>query len=214
MHVGLKLSAMGLLWFVSLLVAIINWRQWHWLVCVALAFSWVGDAILSYYKPIVRHFRDPFISGMGFFAVAQLIYILAASSSIHSAELLYARVPGHAVGIDVLPDVLPVFLLTGLLYWMIIAVRTTKPIELKVASLAYGELLCVMAAYAFSASFSGAFFAWQLALGGCLFIVSDSLIAMQLFKEPFANERRHDLFVWGTYFPAQLFLLLGFARLS
>lgn len=213
MRVGLKLSSIGVLWFISFLVAIIHWQSWHWLVFAALTFSWLGDAILSYFKPIVRHFRDPFIAGMGAFVIAHLFYIWAGARCISMADKLYARVPGHTAGIHVLPDVLPVFLLLGLFYWMLIAVRSIKPLSLKVATLIYGQLVCVMAACSFSASFTGAFFVWQLALGGCLFIVSDSVIAMQLFREPFTNERRYDLLVWGTYFPAQVFLLLGFAQL-
>lgn len=213
MYVRLKISAMGVLWFVSFLVAIIYWRAWHWLVCAALAFSFVGDAILSDVKPFCMYFKDSFVAGMGFFAVAQLLYIGAASNSIANIGKLYAPIPGYAVGMDVLPNVIPVYLLAGLLYWLLIAARSTKPAALKAATLAYGELLCVMGAYAFSASFSGAFFAWKLALGGLLFIISDGVIAARLYKERFPNVIRYELLVWGTYFPAQLFLLMGFAQL-
>lgn len=213
LYIALKLSATGALWFFSLLVALIYWQPWHWLVCAALAFSWFGDAMLAKFRPVARFARDSFIAGMAAFAAAQAFYILAASNSISNIEKLHTRLPGFEAGREILPNVLPVYLLFGAFVWALTVARGDKPFALKAMAFLYCELVCAMAAYALSASFTGYAFVWQLAAGGFLFIISDSAIAARVFRDRFVSERFYEALVWGTYFPAQLFLMLGFARL-
>ena len=208
-----KLLAVGALWFFSLLVAMIHWRPWHWLAWAALAFSWLGDAMLGGFRPIARFVRDPFIAGMSLFAAAQFFYILASANSVFMIESIHKRLPGQIAGYEILPNVLPVYLLLGLFIWTLFVARGTKPVPVKIAAFVYCQLVCAMGAYAFSASFTGYSFVWQLAAGSLLFIISDSAIAAHVFRDRFRSERHYDAFVWGTYLPAQLFLQLGFAQL-
>ena len=208
-----KLLAIGALWFFSLLVALIHGRPWHWLAFTALAFSWLGDAMLSTFKPIAHFARDPFLAGMVLFAAAQIFYILAAANSVINIEGIHMRLPGSIAGYEILPNVLPVYLLLGLFVWTLLVARGAKPVPLKIAALVYCMLVCAMGAYVFSASFTGYSFVWQLAAGGLLFILSDSAIAARTFRDRYQSVRHYKALVWGTYLPAQLFLQLGFARL-
>jgi hypothetical protein len=161
----------------------------------------------------VRFVRDPFIVGMVSFAIAQVFYIFAAANSVFNIEKIHMRLPGYMVGYEILPNVLPIYLLLGIFVWALIVARGTRPMPLKIMALVYSELVCAMAAYAFCASFPGFGFVWQLAAGGFLFVLSDGAIAARVFRDRFVSERFYEALVWGTYLPAQLFLLLGFARL-
>lgn len=205
----IKLVAMGLVWAYSALVAINRWRAWHWLVCLALALSWLGDALLAHYPPLARRVPDPFLAGMGAFAVAQIVYIVAFGTSLSGMPRLHARIPGMPIGSEILWSVLPIYVLVGILYWVWIGFRASKPPYLKAATLVYCLLLTIMAAYACSAAFTGVSIAWPLIVGGALFIVSDGLIAARLFDRLMLSEKRYDILVWATYLPAQILLMIG-----
>lgn len=213
MSARVKLIASGLVWLFSLLVAIDVFRAWQWLVCLALAFSWLGDALLARYEPLTRKIRDPFIAGMGAFAIAQVVYIIAFSMSLKGMPLLHARIPGYLLGIELLGSVTPIYLLAGVLFWLLVVCRSDKDANLKAATLVYCLLLCTMAAHAFCAAFTGVFTAWPLILGGILFMISDGCIAMRIFKDRLADPKRYEIAVWGTYLPAQICLLWGAAVL-
>lgn len=209
MATRLKLISMGILVAVSIFVAFAVGHAWQWLVCLALVFSWLGDALLARYAPLTRNIRDPFVAGMGAFAVAQIVYTIAFWLSIKGMPQLRMRVPGYYLGAEVLLALLPVYILLGLLCWVWVVMRSKKPGDLKGAALVYCLLLSTMAGFAASAAFTGASVAWPLIAGGALFMISDGLIALRLFAGRFPNERRYELAVWGTYLPAQILLLLG-----
>lgn len=213
MVVKLKLAGIGLLLLIAAGVAFLRGMPWHWLCCAALGCSWIGDAMLARYAPVAGKVRDPFLAGMGAFAVAQILYISAFALSLSRMPALRARVPGEALGVEVLPTALLVLLLMGLLFWALCVLRAPKhTLPLKIAVLVYAELLCAMAALAFSASFTGDGVAWPLWAGGLLFMISDALIAVNLFTDRIP-ERFYDALVWGTYAPAQIMLLVGASML-
>lgn len=209
MSVRIKLSLTGGLLVLSVVLASIRGYPWQWMICAALGASWVGDAMLSRYWPVSGLVKDSFIAGMGAFWVAQVLYIIAFSLSLSGMPDLHLAYPGWAVGRDLVVVLLPIYLLAGLMFWIMIVLRSNRPGYLKAATLFYGETLYAMAGMACVASFTGVSIIWMLTIGGLLFIVSDSAIAMRIFQDKFANERRYEAFVWGTYFPAQILLLLG-----
>ena len=213
MSVRLRLMGMGLVLFVATVFAYARNMPWHWLTCTALGFSWLGDAMLLRYPPIVGRTRDPLTLGMGAFALAQVAYVVAFAWSLSAMPGLHTKVPGMLLGKDLIGSLLPVFLLFGVLCWVLLVFRTQQGRAVKVAVLLYGELLCAMAAYATAAAFTGVNLVWSLPLGGILFIISDGVIAAHTFQGRFANEKRYEIIVWATYVPAQLLLLLGMSLL-
>ncbi len=209
MATGLKLFLTGSLVVVSLVSAILRGYAWHWLLFAGLFVSFFADAMLAEYPPVARKVRDPFVAGMGLFSVVQVLYCAAFWKSIVGMPALYMRKPGAILGMDFVGSLLPVYLLFGVLFWVLVVFRSQKPLEFKVAVLLYAELLSAMAALACAAAFAGIVFAWPLILGGTLFMVSDALIALNLFQDRFPDRVRYERAVWATYFPAQLLLCLG-----
>lgn len=208
-----KLVLSGCVAGMSLFFAFALGHSWHWLVFLAMLFSWIGDAMLAHFEPVSRRVSDPFIAGMGSFGVAQLLYCVAFYQSLSGMQALHMRVPGEIIGVELLPVLLPVYILVGLLYWVWTVFRSRQPWDLKGATLVYCLLLSTMAAFAACASFTGVSFVWQLMLGGLLFMISDGCIGAHIFRERLQNERRYNLIVWITYLPAQLLLVIGAARL-
>lgn len=206
---ALKLISIGILFCVSLAMAILSSNSWHWFAAAALGFSWFGDAFLAHFEPFTRNMKNPFMVGMGMFALAQICYITSFWRSIQGMPLLRMAVPGIPQGMEVLLSVLPVYLLVGIFFWVLMVMRSNNPGYLKLGTLLYCLLLSTMGAFACAASFTGAFIAWPLMLGGILFIVSDGLIAAHEFAGRISNERRYDFFVWATYLPAQVLLFVG-----
>lgn len=208
-----KLVGMGLILSLSVALAAARGHPWHWLVCTALGFSWLGDAMLAHYPPVAGRVRDPFIAGMGFFALAQIMYILAFRQSLAGMPLLRMRLPGAPIGLEVIGAVLPVYVLAAAAFWVFVVLRAERSWTLKIAAFAYSVLLSAMAAFACAAAFTGASFAWPLLLGGTLFLVSDAAISLRIFMDRLSRERTYQWVVWGTYIPAQLCLLIGASML-
>lgn len=209
MVVRLKLTGIGILVALAFVLACAYGYSWHWLVFAALVFSWVGDAMLARFDPVSRLAHDPFIAGMSSFAAAQVLYTAAFSRSLAGMPALHYRLPGSTLGSELIGRLLPVFLLAGVLFWVLAVYRARRPAYLKVFALIYACLLCCMAAYACAAAFTGVGFVWPLPVGGILFMVSDGCIGTHIFQDKLSEERRYDAAVWGTYFPAQVLLLLG-----
>lgn len=209
MAIRWKLISMAAVFGISVFCAFAIGHAWQWLVCLALAFSWMGDAFLARYEPLASRVKDPFIAGMGSFAVAQVVYIIAFWKSMMGMPLLRVRTPGAMIGAEMLLVLLPVYLLVGALFWVWSIMRAEQPKPLKIATLVYCVLVSTMAAFAACAAFTGVWIAWPLILGGILFMVSDAFIALHLFGGKLENEKHYEIAVWGTYLPAQILLMLG-----
>lgn len=209
MSAKLKVCLSGLLLLAGSVVAWNQGEVWHFIACAGLGFSFFGDALLANYLPISGKIRDPFIPGMASFAVAQSMYMWAFRRSMSAMPLRYMRVPGGIFGGEVLPGLLLVYCLAGVLFWVVVVLRSSQPRELRFATLFYALLVCAMAAHATAAAFTGKVFAWPLLYGALLFVISDGAIAMHIFGGRLENERTYELFVWATYLPAQILLLLG-----
>lgn len=211
--VRVKLIAMAMLVGISIFIAFAAGQPWHWIVVLALAFSWCGDALLARWPPLAQNVSDPFVAGMGMFALAQISYVTAFALSIAKMPQLRSALPGQYVGAQIWGALLPVYVLAGVLFWALAVMRSNQPGDLKGATLVYAVLLSAMAGLAASAAFTGTTVSWMLIVGGLLFMVSDGCIAAHLFQGRLQNNRTYEIAVWGTYFPAQLLLLLGTAGL-
>jgi len=209
MAVKAKLLCIGVLLVISVTFAFVRNLPWHWLVCAALGFSWLGDAMLSRYAPLAHRVRDPFVAGMGCFALAQIVYIIALRGAMHTLPTMHMPKPGAILGISVIGTTLPVCWLAVVFFWLLTVLRTDQAHPLKIAVLLYGLIVSTMAAYACAAAFTGTGFVWILPLGGLLFMFSDACIALRLFQDRFQNKTFYEVAVWGTYVPAQICLLLG-----
>ena len=163
-------------------------------ILIALSLAWLGDVFLLFnsYNPLF------FIIGLGSFLVSHILYILTFKKSLNNQELdepktlLIRAIPFIGVGI---------LMLTVLFKWlngiMVFAVPVYIVVILIMAFMAMersGKVLKTSAEYVF--------------FGAFLFMVSDSLLAIDIFAKnltiPYAS-----VLVMATYIAAQTLIVYG-----
>ena len=163
-------------------------------ILIALSLAWLGDVFLLFksYNPLF------FIIGLGSFLVSHILYILTFKKSLNNQELdepktlLIRAIPFIGVGI---------LMLTVLFKWlngiMVFAVPVYIVVILIMAFMAMersGKVLKTSAEYVF--------------FGAFLFMVSDSLLAIDIFAKnltiPYAS-----VLVMATYIAAQALIVYG-----
>ncbi|UXX78395.1 lysoplasmalogenase [Reichenbachiella carrageenanivorans] len=161
----------------------------------ALVFSWFGDVALMYvYK------RDwYFLVGLGAFAVAQVLYFFSFKHAKTGEE---KATPLLQHMMNVLPFAIFVI---GLLWtlWPMLG-------ELKMPVAVYAVLICTMAlgaVYRNGRTSTDSFN--QVVFGAILFILSDSLIAINKFYAPMENSA---IWIMGTYILAQWNIINGLQK--
>jgi len=145
------------------------------LVAAGLAFSLAGDVLLM--LP-----RDRFVAGLAAFLVAHLLYIRAFTLS-GVLTTWWMVLPLAAYGAVLLRILLP-----------------RVPGGLKAPVVVYALVLLAMACTAVGHDLGGVPAAALAMLGGVLFVVSDSALAIDRFVRQF---RGADAVVLGTYYAAQ-----------
>jgi uncharacterized membrane protein YhhN len=152
------------------------------LLMVALVFSLAGDVFLM--LP-----GNYFIPGLASFLVAHIFYIA-----------LFRQGHGWFPSRRALVGVLAV----GAMMYSIVWGGLNDPV-LKIAVAAYVTVISLMAAQAIGrATITGDAASRWVALGACVFMVSDSLIAINKFVTPVALS---SLWILATYYCAQMLIL-------
>jgi uncharacterized membrane protein YhhN len=163
-----------------------TYPAWRHLVTMALAFSWAGDVFLIS--------ADWFVAGLAAFLVAHVFYIAAYQKT------------GAGDG-DLQPLVVLAFAIYGgLLLWFIYPGLH----DLKAPVITYALVLLGMGVWAFKrrrgtnrTSFS------LVATGAVLFVLSDSLIAVNRFASAVPAER---ILVMSIYLTAQYLIVQGLIK--
>lgn len=163
------------------------------LLIVAIAFSWVGDVVLS--------FPDWFAIGLAAFLIAHVAYCalflrLQRESTSQLASAAPQRRRPSTWAIVVAAVWFAAFL------WLLAPYAG----DLLVAIVLYGIVLGSMAVLA---SMHGT----MIALGGALFVVSDSVLALGKFL-PGYEFAVHDFAVMSTYLAAQGLIALGVVQVT
>ena len=151
------------------------------LAMVALAFSWLGDT-----APAFASGDTAFLLLVGFFLVAQVVYVVA-----------FWPYRAHSVLTRHRWALLPYVGFVAALVW----VCAPHAGGLLVPVLLYGLLLGLMAVLATGLG------PW-VAAGGALFLVSDALIALRTFA-PGWDPPQGGFWVMSTYIAAQTLIILG-----
>jgi uncharacterized membrane protein YhhN len=163
-------------------------------VLLALLFSWSGDVLL------MRTGELFFILGLVAFLIAHVFYIMAYrqhrsdddTQSLHGLQRLRFAFP---------------ILLSGTGLFVILYPRLN---ELRIPVFVYAVVLTWMvlqALFRFGRTSSPSF---ALVFGGAiLFMISDSLLAVNKFLEPVTNS---GLWIMLTYISAQFLIVLGLVR--
>lgn len=170
---------------------------WSALVAVGMSLGCLGDLLLAE----VIGTRQPVLGGIGAFGLGHVAYL---------AALL-----GAGAGLGVAPSTAlwtawVLWITLGLVGWYLVALRGQKLRMLSAAALPYTLLLASVAGVAMGLAFGTGTFA-PVAVGGALFLASDLLLALRLFRGarlPRGLPHIGDA-IWLTYGPAQMLIVYG-----
>lgn len=162
----------------------------HRMIMAALVFSWGGDVLLQF-----TSFKETFfLAGLGSFLVAQLMYLIAFFSTPGGNKVLigckaWLLLPVIAYG-------------TGLLYYLWDGLG-----EMMVPVLVYAIVILTMLSAALNRTGKVDRLSYMLVLiGAVLFVLSDSMIAINKFKLSFPLAR---IAIMSTYISAQYLIITG-----
>jgi uncharacterized membrane protein YhhN len=166
-------------------------NRFHRLVILALLFSWIGDVTLQ-----LTHFNEEFfLVGLGSFLAAQLLYMIAFFSTVGSsilAKRIYLTIPVVVYG--------------GFILWLLWGGLG----DMKVPVALYTVVILTMLLAAVNRKEKVNPQSYQLVLlGAILFVLSDSMIAINKFKQPFELAR---VAIMTSYITAQFLIAIGCLR--
>ncbi|UCS94289.1 lysoplasmalogenase [Echinicola marina] len=159
-------------------------------VGTALILSLIGDVLLL--------FPQMFLYGLGAFFIAQVCYIIA-----------FKLIQNHQINLRQINFLkifffnLPIYIVASIIYFLI----NDNLHQLKTPVIFYILAMVMMASTArerFKRTNTQSFV--QVFLGAILFLVSDSIIALDLFFQPINNS---GVLIMGTYILAQLLIVMG-----
>jgi hypothetical protein len=168
-------------------------RLFSALIALGMTFGLVGDLLLADVLPM----PDPVPAGMAAFSLGHIAYI---SAILFLGRRAGIKAPFRRWGS------LACCLAVGLAAWLVIVSPSRAPAELRWAALGYTLLLAMTAGLALGLALQAPELT-PMALGACLFLISDLILAGQLFG-------RFQLYllnaaVWLTYGPAQMLIVYG-----
>jgi uncharacterized membrane protein YhhN len=163
----------------------------RWFVLAALLLSWVGDVALLFQG----RSNDYFLLGLMSFLFAHICYVIAfnLSLSVLRGSLLWRR-----------PWLIPIFFGYGIFMFLLMSSGLGAML---VPVLLYMSVILVMGLSALNRYGTAAAQSfWPVMLGALLFILSDSFLALNKFREPFSSS---SLLIMFSYILAQFFIVLG-----
>lgn len=168
----------------------ISWTLLSKATMGALIFSWIGDILLLW--------ENLFVYGLGAFLMAHICYIIAFK--------IGQRNPGKIGDINFVKTFLrnlPIYILAAFTYYLI----NPHLGPLKIPVIIYIIVIVSMATTAterYGKCNPESF--WQIFIGAIFFLISDSMIAINKFYQPFEEA---GIIIMGTYCIAQLLIVMG-----
>ncbi len=196
-HAALRLASSGVLvlaaWGWVAAAAGQAWTAYALPIAVGMSFGFVGDLFMAKVLPV----RDSTLAGMGAFALNHAAYWVGFILLV--AVLGIAWWPWMALA-------LAAWMLVGTLVWRMTAGATAG--SMRWPALVYTLLLAGTAGLGLGLALAAPRLA-LLAVGGALFLISDALIALRLFRG-LEHPRLSDA-IWMTYGPGQMLIVYGLA---
>jgi hypothetical protein len=172
--------------------------DYAFLIAVGMSLGLLGDLILAEVLVIPQ----PILGGIATFSLGHVAYLLAV---LRLADLYELTEPAPVWG------ALALWLLVGLVGWHIFVMRGQQPTMLHWAALPYALLLAGVAGLFTGLALQSAALI-PAALGAILFLVSDLILAGQIFtklKFPLIGDA-----IWLTYGPGQALIVASVALVS
>ena len=168
-------------------------REVSLLIAAGITLGCVGDFFMAGLVPV----KEPTLGGIVSFGLGHLAYI---------AALFVAAFQYPADFLRETPFIWIVWYFAGVGGWYLVVWRGHRATGLHLAALPYTLLLTTTAAAATALAWQwGAF--WPVAIGATLFLLSDLLLAAQLFNA--LHFRSIGDTVWLLYGPAQALIVFG-----
>jgi uncharacterized membrane protein YhhN len=167
-------------------------NRFHSLIVTALTFSWMGDITLQ-----LNQFREYFfLAGLGSFLVTQLIYMIAFFNTPGENALFFRKA---------------YLILPAALYgWGILRLLSDGLGDMKLPVTVYAVVILGMLLAAINREKKVNRQSFLLVLSGAiLFVLSDSLLAINKFTQPFELSR---IAIMSSYVTAQYLIAVGCAR--
>jgi uncharacterized membrane protein YhhN len=164
-------------------------KSYGLLIAIGMTLGFVGDLFMARLIPI----KDYVLGGIGSFGLGHIAYIIAFISFGNERIQWIALI---------------VWWLIGSAGWYIIVFRGQKHTFLHYAALPYALLLASTAGLATSLAIGETVFI-LLAIGTALFLISDLILAAQLFNG--LHFKMIGDVVWLTYGPAQMLIVYSVA---
>jgi uncharacterized membrane protein YhhN len=188
----LKASLMPIILLILILNLNISENRFHVMMAAAIIFSCAGDILLQLNRPGV----DLFIPGLGSFLLAQLMYLVVFFMMPGKNNFLlhkwYLLIPVAAYGM-----LLILFLYNSLG-------------EMKLPVIIYASVILLMLSAAINRFFKTDRSSYFLVLSGAvLFVLSDSLIAVDKFNTHFESS---TVVIMSAYIIAQFLIAAGYIR--
>lgn len=200
------LEAIGAVWtgiaVKTLIIPLLIWlylrfirgygNRFHNLIIAALIFSWLGDITLQ----LTPFGESYFLLGLGSFLVAQLIYMMAFLNTPGKNTLFFRKI---------------YLLVPVALYgWGILCLLSDGLGDMKLPVTVYTVVILSMLLAAINREKKVNRQSFQMVLAGAiLFVLSDSLIAINKFIQPFELAR---IAIMSAYITAQYLIALGCTR--
>lgn len=159
---------------------------------MGITSGFVGDCFMAQILPV----KDYVLGGIGAFAIGHVFYL---SGIVDMSAQLNGVFPRW--------DIVAIWWGFAFIGWFIIVMNGNKGTILHYAALPYAILLASTTGFAFSLVSAGGLFFGFLAIGAALFLLSDLILAGQLFSDfkfPYIGD-----VVWLTYGPGQALIVFG-----
>ena len=169
-----------------------HWNRFHSMIIIALIFSWIGDITLQ-----LTQFQESFfLVGLGSFLITQLIYMVAFFITPGKNTLFFRKIY----------LLIPVALYGWGILWLLSAGLGDMKLPVTVYTVVILSML--LAAVNREKKVNRQSFLLVLA-GAILFVLSDSMIAINKFSQPFELAR---IAIMSSYITAQYLIAIGCTR--
>jgi hypothetical protein len=184
-RLGSSLALVMLAWYGYLLADTQPAERYAVMIAVGMSLGFAGDLFMARVLPAPNRV----LAGMGAFGLGHIAYIAAITG--------YAPVGWAAL--------LAWFILGAVLYYAVV-LRDGQRTTLSLAAFPYALLLAGTAGVATGLAIQQPIFT-GLAIGAALFLISDLLIAAELFNG--TRLPSHNDVVWLTYGPGQMLIVVS-----
>jgi len=166
-------------------------------VAIGMTLGFIGDLFMAQLIPL----KNYVLGGIGSFGLGHIAYIIAFIRFGNEANLFSGNESARWIA-------LMVWWVIALVGWYVVVFRGQKPTLLHYAALPYALLLGSTAGLAAGLALQESIFI-SLAIGTALFLLSDLILAAQLFNG--LHFKMIGDVVWLTYGPAQMLIVYSVA---